>query len=134
MSAPGVLAGVTLMLPFAAVAGLLWLSARLRRRRAESVARQIALTDAIHRELGAAAAPAVSRSWTRGWVVSMRLPLRSEVTVGAISRITHDVFERLDRPGPTRLALVLLPQEPPARPRSRSVALGGPGAPLRRAA
>ncbi len=41
------------------------LSRRVQRRREERVARQIALTDAIHRELGAVAAPDVTRSLTR---------------------------------------------------------------------
>jgi hypothetical protein len=71
------------------------------------------LTDAIHRELGAAAAPEVRRSWTRGWVVSVRLPLDREGTVSAITRITHDLFRRLDREDSPRFRLVLSPQELP---------------------
>jgi hypothetical protein len=78
------------------------------------VARQIALTDAIHRELGAAAAPEVTRSLTGVWTVSVRLPLHRESTVGVITRLTQDVFRRLDRQDPPRLRLVLIPEA--ARP------------------
>ena len=74
------------------------------------MARQIALTDAIHRELGAAAAPEVRRSLTGEWTVSMRLPLHREGMVGVITRLTQDVFRRLDRQDPPRLRLVLIPQ------------------------
>ena len=66
------------LLPFLAVWALLDLSRRIQRRREEWVARQIALTDAIHRELGAVAAPDVTRSLTGTWTVSMRLPLHRD--------------------------------------------------------
>jgi hypothetical protein len=102
------------LLPFLAVWALLDLSRRAQRRRDERIARQIALTDAIHRELGAAAAPEVTRSWTGAWTVSVRLPLHREVMVGVITRLTHDVFRRLDRQDPPRLRLVLIPE--PLRP------------------
>jgi hypothetical protein len=133
MSIETVLVGVTAVLPFALVAVSLWLAGAIRARRAADVARQIALTDAIHQELGAAAAPEVRWSWTRGWIVSVRLPLHQEGTVGAVTRITHDVFRRLDRSVPLRLRLVLLPQEP--RPWVRARADGARSvARLRRAA
>jgi hypothetical protein len=102
------------LLPFLAVWALLDLSRRIQRRREERVARQIALTDAIHRELGAVAAPEVTRSLTGTWTVSMRLPLHREGTVGVITRLTQDLFRRLDRQDPPRLRLVLIPQA--ARP------------------
>jgi len=101
------------LLPFLAVWALLDLSRRIQRRREERVARQIALTDAIHRELGAVAAPEVTRSLTGTWTVSMRLPLHREGTVGVITRLTQDLFRRLDRQDPPRLRLVLIPQAAP---------------------
>jgi len=88
------------------------------------VARQIALTDAIHRELGAVAAPNVRRTWSGEWVVSMRLALAREGTVGTITRITNDLFRRLDRQDPPRLRVVLIPQEP--RPAGRILATDSP--------
>lgn len=122
------------LLPFLAVWALLDLSRRVQQRREERVARQIALTDAIHRELGAAAAPDVTRSFTGEWTVSVRLPLQREGTVGAITRLTQDLFRRLDRQDPPRLRLVLIPQV--VRPwwRGRVVESSRPAGPLSRAA
>jgi hypothetical protein len=112
MSIEGGIVAVAALLPFAAVVGLLWLARVIREKRDAGIARQIRLTDAIHRELGAVAAPVVRRSWTRGWTVWVRLPLHREETVGVITRITHDLFRRLDRQDPPPLRLVLIPQEP----------------------
>lgn len=116
------IAVVTTLLPFLAVAGLLWLTGRIRMRREACIARQIALTDAIHRELGAVAAPEVRRGRSREWIVSVRVPLHREETVGAITRITHDVFRRLEREDPPRLRVELRPQE--SRPRARAMTMG----------
>ncbi len=63
------------LIPFLAIWGLLRFAHAVERRRDARVARQIALTDAIHRELGAVAAPNVRRTWSGEWVVSMRLAL-----------------------------------------------------------
>ncbi len=113
-----------ILIPFLAVWALLVISRRIGERREARVARQIALTDAIHRELGAVAAPVVERGWSREWIVSVRLPLQREATVGTITRITHDLFRRLNRHDPPRLRLVLIPQEP--RPAARPLAVGSP--------
>lgn len=122
------------MIPFLAVWGLLVLSRRVAAAREARVARQIALTDAIHRELGAVAAPVVQRGWRGGWIVSVRLPLQREGLVGAVGRITLDLFRRLDRLETPRVHLVLIPQEP--RPLRRPLATGSARAtgPLSRAA
>ncbi len=112
------------LIPFLAIWGLLRFANAVQRRRDAGVARQIALTDAIHRELGAAAAPNVRRTWSGEWVVSMRLALAREGTVGTITRITNDLFRRLDRQDPPRLRVVLLPQEP--RPARRVLATDSP--------
>lgn len=110
------------LIPFLGVWGLLALTSRVAAARDVRVARQIALTDAIHRELGAVAAPDVRRSITGRWIVSVHLPLQREGLVGAIGRITHDLFRRLDRLETPRVHLVLIPQEP--RPLRRPVTLG----------
>jgi hypothetical protein len=112
------------LIPFLAIWGLLRLARAVEQRRDDRVARQIALTDAIHRELGAAAAPNVRRTWSGEWVVSMRLALTREGTVGTITRITNDLFRRLDRQDPPRLRVVLIPQEP--RPARRVLATDSP--------
>ena len=112
------------LIPFLAIWGLLRLARAVEQRRDDRVARQIALTDAIHRELGAVAAPNVRRTWSGEWVVSMRLALAREGTVGTITRITNDLFRRLDRQDPPRLRVVLIPQEP--RPAGRILATDSP--------
>jgi hypothetical protein len=134
MSTEWTVAIVIAALPFLAVGGLLRLTRVIRERREAAVARQIALTDAIHRELGAAAAPDVERTWTRKWIVSVRLPLHREGTVAAVTRITHDLFRRLDEQDPPRLRLVLIPEEPRRRDRARAIGSPRPAARLGRAA
>jgi hypothetical protein len=97
------------LIPFLAVWALLRVAGALERRRLHRVTRQIALTDAIHRELGAAAAPEVRRTWTGEWVVSVRLALSRESTVGTIARITGDLFRSVDGGDAPRVRLVLRP-------------------------
>jgi hypothetical protein len=119
------IAVATAVVPLAAVASLLWVSRRLEQRRAAGIARQIALTDALHREIGAAAAPVVRRSRLRGWTVSVAVPLEREDTVGAVVRIAHQLFSRLDRVEAPRLRIVLTPREPAVyagSPASRALA------------
>src|SRR5258705_715150 len=97
------------LLPFVAVWALLDLSRRIQRRREERVARQIVLTEAIHRELGAVAAPDVTRTLSGEWTVSIRLPLERQATAGGITRLTQDGFRRLGRPGPAPPRLIPMP-------------------------
>ncbi|HEY7434993.1 MAG TPA: hypothetical protein VIE41_07625 [Methylomirabilota bacterium] len=124
MSIESGIAMMMVFVPFAVVLGLLRLSRMIHEKREAGVARQIALTDAIHRELGAVVAPVVKRSWTRGWIVSVRVPLHRAGTVSTITRITHDLFSRLDREDPPRLHLVLIPRE--VRPWERAQMIGSP--------
>lgn len=58
---------VVLVIPVAALVVLLSAVNRIHARRAEQVARQIALTDAIHGVLGPIVAPVVRRG-RRGWI------------------------------------------------------------------
>ena len=83
--------GMTVAL-FAAVVGLLRLGERIGRRREARYARQIELTDAIHRELGAIAAPTVERRPGGGWRVRMMVPLDRPATVARLLRITDRLF------------------------------------------
>src|SRR4030095_2418221 len=102
------------LVPFLAAWGLLAFWSRVEFARNVRVARQIARTEAIHRELGAVAAPEVQRGWTGRWTVSVRLPLQREGLVGAISRITHDLFRRLAPAGAPRVGVPLVPAGIPA--------------------
>src|SRR5262249_32024821 len=77
--------GIALALaPFAAIIGLLRLAGQVSRRRERSRERQVVLTDAIHRELGAAAAPDVRQRLGGEWLVTMRVPLDRPGTVAAL--------------------------------------------------
>jgi hypothetical protein len=131
-------ATMTVTVVFFAIASLLWLGRRIEERRSASIARQIALTDAIHVELGAVAAPEVRKAWLGAWTISMALPLEREGTVGAIVRIAQDLFSTLDGVDAPRIRIVLAPQDQrrapkaapaPARPKlTRAGAqLGGRG-------
>ena len=70
--------------PLLAIVGLFRLVGGIRGRRRRCIARQIALTDEIHRELGAAAAPFVHQRGRSGWLVRVAVPLDSPPTVAAI--------------------------------------------------
>ena len=72
MTALGVL--VVLAVPVIALVALLRLAGALERRRAAVVARQIAVTDAIHAELGAVVAPLVRRGRGGRFVVVLAVP------------------------------------------------------------
>jgi hypothetical protein len=98
--------------PAAIVLGLLWLADRQHRRRDGGRARQIELTDAIHRAMGAAAAPTVERRRGGGWLVRMTVPLDSPAMVATILRVTGQVFASSDRKD--TLQIVLMPR--PALP------------------
>jgi hypothetical protein len=111
MQIPIMVAAVTLF-PFIVVLALLRLVDRLERRRAEVVARQIELTDAIHRELGAVVAPRVTRRpWGR-WRVSIAVPLDRPALVGRVLDVVYGAFRG-------RFDLVLTPTAPRARPAPR---------------
>lgn len=101
---------VITLIPFLVLGGLLRLSQSIGRRRSERVACQIMLTDAIHRELGAAAAPEVRRAWRGGWTVVMTVPIDSDAIVAALVRITQRFFSELDQVEVPRLRIVLTPR------------------------
>ena len=105
--------------PFLVVIALLRLADFVSARREASVARQIALTNAIHRELGAVAAPVVSRRPGGGWLVSMAVPLDRPGTTAAIVRITERMFARDGGVDPLRILL------PPAATRPVTGASAG---------
>lgn len=111
------LAGIAMaMTPFLAIGALLWLSERFRNRREARYARQIALTDALHREVGAATAPIVRKPLGRGWRVSMAVPLDRPATVATIIRVTGRVLTEWEGPGARPFRIVLTPQQPDRRP------------------
>ena len=101
---------VIAVIPFLGVGGLLWVRQSIERRRLERIACQIMLTDAIHRELGAAAAPEVRQTRRDGWIVSMAVPIDSDAIVATLVRITHRFFSERDGVDTPRLRIVLTPR------------------------
>lgn len=93
--------------PFALTVSFLWLAVRIQRRRQQAVARQVELTEAIHRELGAVAAPTVHPAAGGSWQVSMDLPIDRPETLGALVRITERVMTRERGPAGRRIRIAL---------------------------
>ncbi|OGK89926.1 MAG: hypothetical protein A2X51_04670 [Candidatus Rokubacteria bacterium GWC2_70_24] len=121
--------------PLLAIVGLFRLVGGIRGRRRRAIARQIALTDEIHRELlGAAAAPFVHQRGRSGWLVRVAVPLDSPPTVAAIVGIIQAFFTARDGAAATALEIVLTPRvarlrpaTPDAgRPLGRSITLSAP--------
>lgn len=109
---------VVLLIPVLSIVALFWAVSRRRRLRAEAVARQIAMTDAIHRELGAVVAPTVTRRLFGGWRVLVPVPFERTAVVSRVLAIARDTVAP-----PAALAgrgweIVLVPQAASA-PRSR---------------
>ena len=96
--------------PLAALVGLFWIVERRDRRRAARVRLQILVTDAIHRELGAVAAPEVERRPGGGWRVRMRVPAGRPGLVGAL---VHVAERALEGATPRPFEIVLLPPMTP---------------------
>ena len=105
---------VAVAILFLAVSALLVFAERREDRRALARDRQIALTDAIHWELGAAAAPTVTRRRGGGWRVSMAVPLERSDVVAAILRVTacHFAAEKAAE----RMEILLTPNASGVRP------------------
>ena len=89
--------------PPALIVTLLVLSTHVQRARADVVARQIAVTDAIHRELGAVVAPVMRRGW-RAWELRMAMPLERPNLVAPVLAVAHHALAHYDRP--VRIVLV----------------------------
>ncbi len=120
---------VVVAIPFLAVTALLLWAERREDRRQLARDRQIALTDAIHWELGAVAAPTVTRRSRGGWRVSIPVSLERPAAVAAILRVTACHFAA-QKPA-EHLEIVLTPPfrgwSPVAQPQaSRPVASDRP--------
>lgn len=120
------LVGVGLALtPLLLIGGLLALAEWRDRRRAARYARQIGLTEAIHRELGAAAAPVVPDRTRRA--IARQSHLATQPVLGtSILRITEKFLGAQPPRPPSQFRIVLTPTAPkkaagltrPARPRA----------------
>lgn len=117
------LMGIALvMLLFASVAGLMIVSDRVHRARAARAACQIAVTDAIHRELGAVVAPAVVKPlWGRSRLV-VPVPFDRPAVVGRVSAIVEGALAGWEKAGHEQVDVMLVPQPGPAAAPSRLAA------------
>ncbi len=81
--------------PLAAVLGLLAWTSRRERLRGEVVARQIALTDAVHERLGAVVALVVRRRRRGGCQVRIAVPFARPAVTEALLAIALEAFAPL---------------------------------------
>ena len=105
--------------PIAALAALMWLTARRQARRRAEILRQIALTDALHARLGALLAPVV-RWRHRAWQVAVAVPFERPEVVASVLTTADQVL------GLARYEVVLSRQTPaaPAVRAARRTTLG----------
>jgi hypothetical protein len=113
----------TVVMPMAFVAALLTAVRWQERARETRVARQVAVTDAIHRQLGAVVAPLVTRRLGPGWRVEIAVPLESPGLVGEVVAIARTTL------GPEMREVVLTAQEPALRTNVRRLQPTPPAAP-----
>ena len=92
-----------MLFPFAVVVALVRLAVRVERAREAAISRQIALTDALHRDLGPVVSPWVTRRGGR-WRVSVAVPFDRPALVEAVLADVQRAF-------PERFELVLTPRE-----------------------
>ncbi len=81
-------------MPFVVVSGLLVMLERRQERTAADVARQIALTDALHARLGALVAPVVRRR-RRLWQIEIAVPVEQPAVVASVLATVDEVFGRV---------------------------------------
>jgi hypothetical protein len=84
---------VMLAAPLAAVLALAALVDRRRSRCDAAVARQVALTDALHARLGGALAPFVRRRPDR-WEIAMAVPFEKQAVVAEALTTVDEMFGR----------------------------------------
>jgi hypothetical protein len=101
---------VVLALPVTVLVGLLRLANALEQRRAQAVARQIALTDAIHASLGPVVAPFVRRGRRGAWVGVLAVP-PGHPQIGLMVEIARAEL------GPAAEIVLVTPEPFPTRPR-----------------
>jgi hypothetical protein len=102
--------GIVVALPVLFVVALLLLAERFQRAQQARVACQIAVTDAIHRELGAVVAPSITtRPWGRPRLV-IPAPLEKPGVVGSVLDIAHRTLRASDSATGHRVEIVVVPQ------------------------
>jgi len=118
---------VAVLLPVALLTAALLLSTWRERIRLVAAARQIAVTDAIHGELGAVVSPVVRRRLGGRWQLVIPVPFDDFDTVTHVVRTAYGAFDAPERTKPGRFEIVLTQQERPVPCRER-VAVSARGA------
>src|SRR5919201_1659727 len=94
------------LVPVGAVGGLLLVAERIRRARERVIARQVAITDALHHELGAVVAPTVAKRPWGSWRVVIPVAADQPALAGQVLTVAHRALAG----SPTRVSIVLLPR------------------------
>lgn len=109
----GTLSLLVAVFPFGLLIAALKLANWRQRRRLEEIARQIAVTDAIHAELGAVVSPVARRTLWRGWRITIPVPLDRPDTIMQVVSAACRVFGTSERTSAGHFEIVLTPQERP---------------------
>jgi hypothetical protein len=128
----GTLSLVVTLFPFGLLIAALRLASWRQHTRLSEIARQIAVTDAIHAELGAVVSPVVRRKLGRGWRLTIPVPFDRPDTITQVVSAAYGAFSTSERMSPRHFEIVLTPQErpvprhipmriPAGTPRGRSV-------------
>jgi hypothetical protein len=114
----GSLSLMVALLPIALLVAALQLSSWRQRVRLAEIARQIAVTEAIHAALGAVVSPVVRRTLWGGWRLAIPVPLDRPDVVVQVPDAASVAFSAAERTSP-RFEIVLTPQEKPVPRRAR---------------
>ena len=107
---------VLVLMPFVAVIAVLAVVELRDRRHRDAIARQIALTDAVHARFGAIVAPTVRRKFLGRWQVEMPIPPERAEIMPALFTLAREAVPVHVRRSPRALRIVFTSQaEPPAR-------------------
>jgi hypothetical protein len=123
---PNIVTALVVLLPVALIVTLLKIIDRRRAWRLAEVGRQIAVTDAIHAELGAVVAPIVRRRSGNRWRLEIAVPFHNLEMVTRVVESASRAFDVDERAEPGRFELVLSPQERPVRHSARAAATARP--------
>jgi hypothetical protein len=104
---------VVALSPIALIVAALWLSNWRQRLRLTEIARQIAVTDAIHAALGAVVSPVVRRTRWGGWRLTIPVPLDRPEIVTQVVEASYGAFSAPEGGKPARFEIVLTQQERP---------------------
>jgi hypothetical protein len=100
---------VVVLVPYVAIMVLLALTRRVERRREERRLRQIALTEAIHRELGAVVAPVVEKRPWGPWRLRIAVPSDRPALASEVVSVAQRAVAAMS---PLRFEIVLVPRRP----------------------